>query len=116
MSKKGFSGLLVTVIFVAVMVSFGAIHLTTEYLKESEIVITVKDKERVVYSKSSQYLIWTENEVFRNTDTLMKWKFNSSDLQGKLEKGKTYRCKVYGWRINIFSKYRNLISCEEAEK
>lgn len=116
MNKKGFSGLLVIVIFVAVIVSFGVIHLTTEYLKESEIEITVKDKERVVYSKSSQYLVWTENEVFRNTDTLMKWKFNSSDLQGKLEKGKTYHCKVYGWRINFISTYRNLINCERGEK
>lgn len=32
MSKKGFSGLLVAVIFVAVIGAFGAIHLTTEYL------------------------------------------------------------------------------------
>lgn len=116
MIKKGFSGLLVPVIFVAVMLLFGVIYLTTGYLKESEIEITVKDKERVVYNKGSEYLVWTENEVFKNTDSLMKGKFNSSDLQGKLERGKTYRCKVYGWRINFLSKYRNLVNCEELTK
>lgn len=113
MSKKGFSRLLVIVIFVAVMCSVGIIHIANEYLKESEIEIMVKDKERVVYNNGSKYLVWTENEVFKNTDQLLKWKFNSSDLQGKLEKGKAYRCKVYGWRISILSKYRNLISCED---
>ena len=80
--------------------------------------ITVSDKERIVESDSdgntsSKYLIFTENEVFENTDSLFRMKFNSSDLQGSLKKGETYQCDVYGWRVPFLSSYRNLVGCSK---
>lgn len=80
--------------------------------------ITVTDKERIVESDSegntsSKYLIFTENETFENTDSFLRMKFNSSDLQGALKKGETYQCDVYGWRIPLFSNYRNLVRCDK---
>ena len=74
--------------------------------------ICVNDKERIVERTgeglSSKYLVFAENEVFENTDTILFMKFNSSDLHNSLEVGKCYNVKVVGWRINIFSMYRNI--------
>lgn len=83
------------------------------YYQTSEIVtIKVTDKERIVESDgentTSKYLIFTETETFENTDLLFEGKFNSSDIQSKLSKGKEYRVKVYGWRIPFLSMYRNI--------
>ncbi len=77
------------------------------------ITIKVTDKERIVVrsgeSTSSKYLVFTDGEVFENTDALTFAKWNSSDVQGKLQKGKTYNVKVAGWRIPFWSSYRNII-------
>jgi hypothetical protein len=80
----------------------------------STITFTVTDKERVTYSNgegtTSKYLIYTDGEVFENTDSFLFGKFNSSDVYGKLEKGKNYTATVAGWRIPFLSSYRNVIS------
>ena len=87
------------------------------------VVVTVKDKERIVETGtdsdgypavSSKYLIFTDKETFENTDSVLKMKFNSSDVYGALDRGSTYECEVYGWRIPAFSQYRNIVSCAPA--
>lgn len=83
---------------------------------QDDVTITIQDKERIMDrdGSGSKYLIWTEEgEVFENTDQMFMGKFNSSDLYGKLERGKTYKCHVSGWRNEFMSWYRNLIRCEE---
>jgi hypothetical protein len=74
--------------------------------------VHVKDKERITGEKSGYYLVYDDREVFAIKDTFVFGRFNSSDLYGQLEKGKSYRCDVAGWRLPFFSKYRNLIKCE----
>ena len=103
----------VAIVFVAALIRTGA----TEFYRESNIKITVKDKEMVVdrASRRSRYLVWSEDEVFENVNSLVKGKFNSSDLYGKMQKGKTYNCRVCGFRNGFFSMYRNLIECNEDE-
>jgi hypothetical protein len=66
---------------------------------------TEKDTKKVV----STYLIYTDHGVFRNDDAGWHLKYNSSDFYGNLDVGKTYRLKVYGWRIPIFSMYPNIV-------
>jgi hypothetical protein len=84
------------------------------YITSEEVVFKVTDKERVVTgggdSVSSQYLIFTEDETFRNTDSFAYFKFNSSDLYGKLKIGETYGAKVFGWRIPFLGRYRNIVN------
>ena len=83
-------------------------HATSEFIS-----ITVKDKESKTVTSGdkvkSKYLVYTEGEVFENTDALFSGKFNSSDVNGVLERGKMYKVKVYGWRIPFFSQYRNIV-------
>ena len=81
------------------------------------VTITVTGKERIVEtsgsgentSVSSKYLVFSDKETFENTDVLFLGKFDSSDIQGKLKVDSTYRVKVYGWRIPLFSTYRNIV-------
>jgi hypothetical protein len=77
--------------------------------------ITVKDKERVTNGDSSKYIVYGDNETFENRDEWLRLKFNSSDVQGQLERGKTYACKVDGFRIPILSRHRNIISCQPVQ-
>ena len=83
------------------------------YRSTAETVeITVIEKERVISNDASKYLIFTEDEVFENTDTFVFLKFNSSDLHRDLRVDETYTVTVVGWRIPVLSLYRNIIRIE----
>lgn len=86
------------------------------YGTKDYVTVKIKKMERIHGEKSGKYLIFTENEVFQNTDSILYGKFNSSDLYGSLEAGKTYKLKVYGWRIRFLSMYRNIITVDEVSK
>ena len=80
--------------------------------------ITVTDKERIMDEGGSKYLIFGDDEdgnslVFENRDNLLRFKFNSSNIQGRLKIGKTYDVVVVGYRIPILSAYENIIDCYE---
>ena len=87
---------------------------TMYYLSSETIEITIKDKERITTGNAqnleSKFLVYTTTEVFENTDSLLYFKFNSSDFQNNLEVGKTYKVRVAGWRIPFFSMYRNIVT------
>lgn len=83
--------------------------------------ISVTEKERVVTSDSSKYLVFGEGEdgeimVLENSDSFMFTKFNSSDVQGNLKVDGTYKVEVVGWRNGFLSIYPNIIDYEEVEK
>ena len=88
-----------------------------KYSTVTDVVVTVTEKERIVESSgkhtTSKYLVFTENEVFENVDDMIPFfKFNSSDIQGKLHVGETYKLTVWGWRINFLSWYRNILNVQ----
>lgn len=88
----------------------GIIIFNIVYLFSQEtITVQVTDKERIVTSDSSYYLVFCVGEVFQNSDSMLFFKFNSSDIQGKLERGKTYKIKVIGFRVPFLSMYRNIL-------
>ena len=76
--------------------------------------LTVTDKGIKRASKNSDiYLIYTDKEVFKDSDSIFKRKFNSSDIYGKVKVGKTYKFKVYWFRSHFWSQYRNILEMEE---
>lgn len=79
---------------------------------------TVQKLERVVDAngEGAKYLVFTENETFENTDELILFKFNSSDVHGMMREGGTYKAQVAGIRIPFLSWYRNIISVEELDR
>ena len=78
--------------------------------------VTVVDKS---YSgELDGYLVWVEDEngvqyELQNEDILLKGKFNSSTIQGKLKEGEKYNITTVGWRIPLFSCYPNIIEYEK---
>lgn len=58
-----------------------------------------------------KYLVFTNHGVYQDTDNLFHGKFDSSDLFGRLQVGRTYTCTYTGFRVPFFSSYRNLINC-----
>ena len=71
--------------------------------------VYIKDKERIVQSESSYYLVYTDKGVFKNTDNIYFLKFGSSDLYNELEVGTTCDLKVNWFRVPFFSMYENIL-------
>lgn len=83
-----------------------------QYYEEHTVTGKVLDKERVIKNQESYYLIYTDNETFTIKDSLIKYRFRSSDLYGQIEERQTYEFTVYGWRNGFFSSYRNILKAE----
>lgn len=79
---------------------------------KSSASITVTDKERITEQKNSYYLVYGADKTYSIKDSFLFWRFNSSDLYGRLERGKTYECEVVGFRLPFFSTYQNILSCK----
>lgn len=103
--------MLVFVLFIG----FVGLSIVSPFLTGDTVTATITDKERVMTQEDSYYLIFTDNEVFRNSDNLLVLKFNSSDIQGAAKIGSTCQMSVYGFRVPFLSMYRNItdIHCLE---
>ena len=91
---------------------------------DTEYTITVTDKERIYKgsgdTSSSKYLVFGDDDngnslVFENTDCFIRGKWNSSNIQGQLKEGNTYKITVVGYRVSFFSMYQNIIKIEEVK-
>lgn len=81
----------------------------------TEVTAKVVKVEQVKKESSGKYLVFTDSEVFEVTDSLAWFRFDSSDLYGRLEPGKTYRFRVANWRVQPLSWYRNVLSADEVK-
>ena len=91
---------------------------------DTEYTITVTDKERIYEgsgdTSSSKYLVFGDDDngnslVFENTYCFIRGKWNSSNIQGQLKEGNTYKVTVVGYRVSFFSMYQNIIKIEEVK-
>jgi hypothetical protein len=107
-------GAMILITFVLFTIISGVIFVSTQDTVSSALV---QEKERVMKEDSSKYLIYTVSEVFENTDTIFAFKFNSSDLYGRIKEGCLYTFGVYGLRVPFLSMYRNItqVSNERCE-
>ena len=104
-------------------VGYGGASAVGSYYTEKTVTATVLDKGITTSSTSddkgnttvtSTYMIYTDKGVFTDKDGLVKWKFNSSDMYGQLQKGQTYKFTVHGWRNHFLSIYPNIDSAAPA--
>jgi hypothetical protein len=105
-----------------VMLAFGAAvavgggTVAFNHMTQDDVTFTVNHKERVNLSKDdSRYMVWAtkadgQKEVFEDTDSWSFMKFNSADVYGNLQDGKTYKAHVAGVRVPFLSWNRNIIS------
>lgn len=85
------------------------------HMSKDSTTFTVTEKERVVTSEDSYYLVFNGVDAFKNSDDLWQLKFNSSTLHSQLQVGKTYTCDKNFWRVPLLSMYENLLSCKEVK-
>ena len=117
MIKNGF---FIEVVIILVIVALGVGLSVATSFNDTEYTVTITDKERVVESDSSYYLVFTEDEngntfVFENTDNWLRKKFDSSNIQGELKIGCTYELTVVGYRVPFWSMYQNIIKVRGVE-
>lgn len=79
--------------------------------------VAVKNENK----SKGKYLVFTEKEngeiqVLEVSDSLLKGRFNSSDVWGNIKEGKTYKFTVGGSRNEFWSWYPNIYEAEEIEK
>ena len=106
--------MLITILVMIVIIFFNVFSSFNDH----KYVVTVTDKDRITYDGNSKYLVFADGEngeslVFENTDTVIRLKWDSSNIQGSLHEGETYEITVIGYRIPFMSKYENIIEVEE---
>lgn len=98
---------ILTVMFIPAVIAILSLPFLYVYATQQNRKITVKKVERIItpYGEKSKYLIYAEDGVYENTDNILRMKFNSADVYGQLQNGKTYMCDTYGWRVPLLSIY-----------
>jgi len=81
---------------------------------EKYTTITIKDKWQKSSSGEGQLYLVSDmnNTVYSVQDSLTRFQFDASDRYAKLEKGRTYKVLLYGWRIRFLSMYQNIVEIE----
>ena len=102
-SGKGIAAVLGIIFILAIGSCSGLVAHST---KEVTGPVTVTEKERIRDGETDKYLIFTDAEVFENTDTIWFMKFTSSDFYREIKVGETYQFTVYGFRVGFLSSYR----------
>lgn len=80
--------------------------------------VTVTDKQVKMMNGQDVYLIFTVRDdgsprVFKDVDSKIWFKWNSSDIYAQMQAGKRYRVKTAGWRWGIKSWYENILKVQE---
>lgn len=87
------------------------------YWTHGEKVVTVTGVTTKRVEEDGQkrdiYLVFTDDQTYKNVDSPAYLKFNSSDVQGRLVQTGKYRITYYGFRIPALSMYRNIIKAEK---
>ena len=119
-NTKTFFVVIMIVVMLVLSIGYEAIF----SFNDTEYTITVTDKERIYEgsgdTSSSKYLVFGDDDngnslVFENTDCFIRGKWNSSNIQGQLKEGNTYKVTVVGYRVSFFSMYQNIIKIEEVK-
>jgi hypothetical protein len=92
---------------------FFGIVACNDYAKTTPVHIIVNDKESVSTDSGHEYRVYTDQGTFKVGDSIVHPRFNSADVYGSLRRGHTYDCKAFGWRIPLFSTFKNLTDCKE---
>lgn len=77
---------------------------------------TVTDKYVALSGKKTEKRISTSCGVFNVEDELSQGHWNSADLYGQLEIGKTYDFEAYGYRNGFLSAFPNVASAVEVSQ
>ena len=98
----------------AVLVAFVSVYPVTYYSHWSTQTVTVIGKERITKvsdgNDNSYYLVYTDKGTFKVEDSIILFRFNSSDLYGAIHQDSTYTFRTVGFRAGFFSEYPNVVT------
>jgi len=94
-------------VIVMIVLIFGYIFFEP-FITETEEVITVINTERWGTEKEKNF-IFTDDEVFINTNDYYHNKDNADELFVRLKPGYTYKVKIVGVYIPFLPHFRNII-------
>jgi len=82
------------------------------YNNVSTETVIVDSKERITTGSgedtSSKYVVFTDKGTFEITDSLLMFRFNSSDIYGSVKADTCYDLVLRGFRIPFLSIYQNI--------
>ena len=76
-------------------------------------VIRVQSKDMAARDKVPVYKIFAAEGVYESRDSLYQGKWDSADVYGRLQPGKSYRVHVCGLRWPFFSMFPNIVRVHE---
>jgi len=103
-----------SVVLIFVSLLFVTIFDIYKSLDVQTVTVEITDKIVKRY-ESDLYLVFSDKETFKISNSTINWRWDSSDMYGKLRVNKKYKLKVCGWRIKFLSWYRNILDAEEIE-
>ncbi|MFZ2865986.1 MAG: hypothetical protein WA440_14635 [Ignavibacteriaceae bacterium] len=98
-------------IIILLVILFGYLFFEP-YITEDTVTIKVINKAQFGKEKG-KYFVFTEDEVFSNSDNYYQNKENADELNLQLYPGSTYKVKVVGVYILWLPRFRNIISILE---
>ena len=79
-----------------------------------EKVITVQEKYTRYRSKSSNYnVVDTEGNIYQVDNLWFKLDYNRANDYAKIEEGKTYKVKGYGYRAGFIDTYKKIYDLKQ---
>lgn len=101
------------IMFYAVVIVFLFWNVYVAYGTESVVRdAKVEKSERVCdggKDGACRYLVFTDKGVLQNSDTILRGKFNSSDVYAAIKVGRSYDFTAVGFRVPLFSMYPNIL-------
>ena len=60
-------------------------------------------------------MVFADKGVYCVKDTLLFWRWDSSDMYGSLHEGETYNIETVGWRVPLLSMYPNILEAKQVQ-
>ena len=98
-------------IIILLVILFGYLFFEP-YITEDTVTIKVINKAKFG-NESGKYFVFTEDEVFSNSNNYYQNKENADELNQQIYPGSTYKVKVVGIYIPWLPRFRNIISILE---
>lgn len=118
---KGKLVVILSIISIIVLLGIGIYRPFNKVNSIRDVTVTVTDKDVKNSHYVSKYLIFVEDEnglpsTYEITDSLLKGRFDSSDVYAGIKVGNTYTFTVGGSRNEFLSWYPNIYEYELIEE
>lgn len=102
----------VVALVAVVLAAFGGCEAYLNSTRDVTVRVN-KTGQTCTSGNSCTNLVYTSGGTFKNSDSLLAGKFNSSDVTGQLCPGGVYKLKVRGYRQGFLNLWPNILKVEQ---